>query len=394
MATGTIGGGGEPLTAATGAGTTTGGEVGATERGQTARVLGALALANARFWPTIAPPVRAQLRGWRARADAIENPELRELALAKLRAEGLNAHAAAIAATIAPRPHRAPAVRAIVALELLFDYLDGLTERPLADPVGEAERLYEVFMWALGSADGVSGAADVGPRAAHGGPRAADGYALALAGVVRDGLALLPAREAIADVASDSARRAARAQSHMHAIGVSGREPLVTWAREQARGGPLGWREHLAGSAASVLALHALIAAAADPSTTSEDARRIDAAYLRLSAIATLLDGIVDREEDRAAGRLSYASLYEDETALATALTTLAREGADACAGLPNGAHHLMTLAALVAYWSTAPGARRALADPAYGPLRIELGRLVFAPLMVMRAWRVGRRIA
>ena len=33
-----------------------------------------------------------------------------------------------------------------MALELLYDYLDGLSERPHADPLGEGERLYATFV--------------------------------------------------------------------------------------------------------------------------------------------------------------------------------------------------------------------------------------------------------
>ena len=40
-------------------------------------------------------------------------------------------------ATFAPRAARAQVVEAIVASQLLFDLLDGLTERPSADPMGE-----------------------------------------------------------------------------------------------------------------------------------------------------------------------------------------------------------------------------------------------------------------
>src|ERR1700722_2590058 len=99
-----------------------------------ARVLAAFALANARYWMYVARQVHRQMRHWEERAQAIEDPELRALALEKLRTEGFNAEAAAMAATIAPRAMRGQAVRAIVALELLFDYLDGLTERPHSDP--------------------------------------------------------------------------------------------------------------------------------------------------------------------------------------------------------------------------------------------------------------------
>src|ERR1700735_2167569 len=107
------------------------------DRTMAARALAAFALANARYWTGVAGHVRREMCHWQTRAQAIGDPELRALALAKLSTEGFNAEAAAIDATIAPRATRRQAVRAIVALELLFDYLDGLTERPCTDPLGE-----------------------------------------------------------------------------------------------------------------------------------------------------------------------------------------------------------------------------------------------------------------
>ncbi len=94
----------------------------------------ALALANARYWPTVAPVVRRELERWRGRAQAIPDPELRALALSKLSGERFNAEVAATLATLAPRAHRRDAVEAIVALEVLFDHLDGRTEQPLRGP--------------------------------------------------------------------------------------------------------------------------------------------------------------------------------------------------------------------------------------------------------------------
>src|SRR6185437_1289597 len=72
------------------------------DRRLTARALVALALANARYWTSVALQVRRELRCWEHRARAIEDPELRVLALSKLRGEGFNAEAAAMAATLAP----------------------------------------------------------------------------------------------------------------------------------------------------------------------------------------------------------------------------------------------------------------------------------------------------
>src|ERR1700683_3980855 len=150
------------------------------------RVLAAFALANARYWLCVARQVHAQMHHWEARAQAIEDPELRALALGKLRAEGFNAEAAAMAATIAPRATREHAVRAIVALELLYDYLDGLSERPHEDPLGEGERLYAAFLGALDPSVEILGA---------------DAYLHELGAAVRDALEQLPASAAIGQAA-------------------------------------------------------------------------------------------------------------------------------------------------------------------------------------------------
>jgi tetraprenyl-beta-curcumene synthase len=361
------------------------------------RVLVAFALANARYWTCVAAQARRELRHWEARAQAIEDPELRSLALEKLRAEGFNAEAAAMAATIAPRATRKHAVRAIVALELLFDCLDGLSERPHADPLGEGERLYATFINALHpSADSPIEPHASNQRMASSARKLdgldADGYLQELGEAVRGALAQLPAHEAIAPLAQRCATRGAQAQIRMHATPLLGVEQLGDWARSEATGSALQWREFAAGAACSVLTLHALIAAAADPHTTSAHAQAIEQAYLFAGATITLLDGVVDHEHDAAMGELSYAGLYEDPALLAQALAQTAREASCHSAGLRNGAHHLMTLAGAVAYWCSAPGARDASAQPALAMLRRELRGLLFVPLLTMRAWRASRR--
>ena len=110
----------------------------------------ALLLANARYWSTVAPLVRAQLARWERRAAAIPDPRLRTPALAQAarralqRAERGDAGDARAAGTAA----RA-ATRAIVALQVMYDYLDVLTEQPLADPTRGARRLFTALLDAL-----------------------------------------------------------------------------------------------------------------------------------------------------------------------------------------------------------------------------------------------------
>ncbi|HEY1450853.1 MAG TPA: DUF2600 family protein, partial [Solirubrobacteraceae bacterium] len=102
----------------------------------------ALLLANGRYWTTTAPPIARQLTRWKGLADAIPDPKLRALALAKLRDEHFNVQVAATLATLAQRKHRADAIEAIVALQVMYDYLDLLTEQPTAHTVQDGGRLF------------------------------------------------------------------------------------------------------------------------------------------------------------------------------------------------------------------------------------------------------------
>ena len=109
----------------------------------------ALAAANARFWPAVAPAVHQSLRSWESHAAALPDPSFRSLALEKLHTERFNAEVAATLATLAPARNRSAAARAIVALEILFDYLDGRTEKLPGDPLLEGSLLFGPFVSAV-----------------------------------------------------------------------------------------------------------------------------------------------------------------------------------------------------------------------------------------------------
>jgi len=315
-------------------------------------------------------------------------------------------------ATLAPRAHRGDVVEAIVALELLFDYLDGLTERPSADPLGDGERLFEAYTDAIAVGTD-SNSHEPGPEHGDRAHREArplqdgddghrkdsrredGGYLEALSVSVRVALARLPAAGAIAQVARASAARGAQAQVRMHAAPRLGAGQVEQWARSEAEGTGLQWRELLAGAASSVLAIHALIAAAADPRTTPEEAGKIASAYLSTCVLLTLLDGLVDHEQDTRAdgtGRLGYISFYKDRDELSQTLTRAAQRGASRTRALRSGPHHTMTLVGVVAYYTSAPGAGSRLAAPLAKRLQRQLAPLISPTLLLMRAWRLAKR--
>jgi tetraprenyl-beta-curcumene synthase len=373
----------------------------------------ALALANARYWSTVAPHVRAQLAYWRTRADAIPEPALRALALHTLEHEGFAAEVAATLATLTTRRQRTNAIRAIVALEVMYDYLDGLTEQPAPDPLASGRLLFEAFT------DALDPAATLEKDHYRHRPGGGDGgYLRELAATVHDALARLPSATALAPTMQRAAARCAEAEVLTHVATLAGgshargsgaerwadepraaarrvaeHEAAEHWAAEHARGSGLQWREYLAGAASSVLAVHALIAFAGREHTTSAHGAALDRVYLALGVFATMLDSVVDYEHDAANGTLAFIGHYADSATLAERLADVAHYAAAHARHAPAGAHHLMTLTGIAAYYTSAPSAEDEWARPVSSRVQAELRPLIAPTLAVMRAWRIAKRV-
>jgi tetraprenyl-beta-curcumene synthase len=357
------------------------------DRGPTARAGAALVLANARYWPTVAPTVREQLKHWEHRARSIPDPALRALALEKLHDEHFNAQVAATLATLAPRKHRKTAVRAIVALEVMYDYLDGLTEQPTNDPLHDHRHVSLAFTDAI-AAPGSPFADYYRYHPGHDG-----GYLQELASMVRASLAELPGTAGVRAVARASAARCAEAQIQVHAAQHIGTGQLEAWAKHQAAATALEWRAFIAGAVASVLAVHALIAAAADPRTTHEQAIAIDTAYLSISALSTMLDSLIDHETDLRAGTPWYLRHYDQHRISEQQLSSVARTAILQTRVLPHSGHHLMTLVGVVAYYTSAPTAGDDRTRPLVAHIQRELQPLMTPTLAVMGAWRTAKKL-
>jgi tetraprenyl-beta-curcumene synthase len=348
----------------------------------------ALVLANARYWTSVAPEVRAQLACWKTRAIKIEDPELRTLALHTLGEEGFAAEVAATLATLTPRRHRAQAIRAIVALEVMYDYLDGLTEQATPDPLANGRQLFKALTDALDP----GAALDEDYYRHH--PSGGDGgYLQELAATVKETLACLPNAGALTPTMLSAAARCAEAEVLTHAGTLSNSSLAEQWARETTNDSGLDWREYLAGAASSVLAVHALIALAGDERTTAEHAAPIDEVYLALGVLSTMLDSVVDYEQDAANGTLAYINHYDDRSLLGARMVDVARGAATRARDAPAGAHHLMTMAGIAAYYTSAPSATSELAWPVTSRIQSELRPLITPTLAVMRAWRLAKRV-
>ncbi|MBB4660815.1 DUF2600 family protein [Conexibacter arvalis] len=345
------------------------------------RAFVALLGANARYWTTVAPLAWRELRRWKERAQLIDDATLRRHALVKLREDDGNVKTTVTLATLAPRRQRACVVRAIVALQVMYDYLDAVSEERFADGARCGRDLFRAFDAAF--------RAEAATDYYRGHPRRdRSGYLDALATACREALQLLPRLAAVASLAAATAAHSGRAQELSHAAADGEVEPLAEWAGAGADDAPLTWWERAAGSAASILAVHALIAAAGDPRTTRADAERVARAYRLAATLTTLLDSLVDHERDLARGDHSYVSYYPSAAVAAERIAAIARLTADAAAGLRRAPHHLMTVAGIAAFYLSAPGSRSAFALPATVRVTAELRPLIVPILWLFRTWR------
>jgi len=360
--------------------------------GSRARELAALIAVMARFWLIVFPLVRSELHGWQRRASAIPDPALRAQALATLDSERLSAAGAALFAATTPRqqqPAGRALVRALVAYQVMCDYLDTLAEQPSCDPIRNGAQLHRALADAVAS----------GPLADYYRDHARrddGGYLAALVIACRESCATLPAYASIRTAAlREAARNAVQGINHAPA-GMRAPE-LRAWAAAARADDPVpigdaSWFE-LAAAGSSSLAVLALIAAAADPATTADTAERARRAYFPwIEALSTLLDSVADHERDRMTGELNFFAEYPTQAAAITRLREVTARALAGARSLPRGERHVVLVVGMVAMHVSEPGAWLPSAQPATRAVLRAADTLLMRPLlMLLRTWRAVR---
>lgn len=321
-----------------------------------------------RYWLTVFPGVCRELARWRRRAGGIADPVLRDLALGALGKSG-NIEGAAAFATFVPRSHRKLVLRAVVAFQVAYNYLDLLSEQPGPGPAANARRLHEALLVALD------------PAAVHldyyeYNPQHDDhSYLSEIVEVCRGALGVMPSYAAVAPSARRAALRIVEFQSlgagepskAQHATGggagVAGAplrgtyDALEHWAREQtpAESGLQWWET--AASGGSSLCVYALIAAGAQRRLDAREISAIEDAYFPwIGALHSLLDNLVDVAEDHATGQHNLIGCYPSTLEATTRMRLLAERSLRAAQELPGDGHSLI-LAAMASFYLSTPEA-------------------------------------
>lgn len=344
--------------------------------------LGEFIRAAHRYWLSVFPTFTAELRRWQTQALRIENAALRTLAVDAQRSKRRSLEGAVAFAAFAPREARRRVIRALVSYQVIFDFLDGVSEEPHDDPVRNGRQLNGAMLAALD------------PRLPienyyayrHGGGDDG-GYLRALIEQCRRALVQLPSFDGVRPVLRHAVERNVVYQSLNHGDGDGSFRTFDAWALELGKGEPgLLWWETGA-AAGSSLAVLALISSAAT-SVTPADAGAVDAAYHPwICALHTLLDSLVDRDEDNAAKRpRSLLDYYHSDGEVPARLGRIALEAVRRAGELPDGANHALIVAAMVSYYLSAPAAMSSRACLVRREVLRAIGDLAAPTLVVMRA--------
>jgi tetraprenyl-beta-curcumene synthase len=299
-----------------------------------------------RYWLAVFPRVAVEVWRRRTLATRIPDPALRCLAIEALDRKRNNLEGAAAFAALVPRVYRPYVVKALVACQAICDYLDIVSEQPARDPMANGYRLHEALIVAT-----TRGEPHRDYYAHH--PHGDDGgYLRALGDAARAALSALPSFSSVGRPMGRAVERIALYQSFNHGDAGGSYEPFERWARQATvpSTGLHSWET--AAGAGSTLAVLALIAGAADPLLGESDAHEIEDAYFPwIGSLHSLLDSLVDHEEDLASDGRALVGYYSSPIDAAARMGAIASESLRRASALPSGRRHALIVAAMTSFY-------------------------------------------
>jgi tetraprenyl-beta-curcumene synthase len=346
----------------------------------------AFAKAAFTYWTAVFPRVRAHVARWERLALRIPDGGLRRPVLAALREKRTNIEGAAAFAAFAPSQLRGRLTHALCAFQAAYNLLDMLGEQPSADPVADGKRLHEALLCAL---DPHAAPLDWYEHHPH---RDDGGYLNSLLAECQRAVASLPSFLVAAPLAREAAARIVAFQSLNLSESQGDHAALEQWAHTATpAGGDLQWWE-TAAAAGSSLPVYALLAAAAEPRLDAREAQAIERAYFPwIGGLHSLLDNLIDKHEDEAAGHRSLVEYYGPQRA-AQRMRWLTDRAIDAARDLPRASGHQVILAGMIGSYLSVPEARTAELEPVASAVLEAAGPLVKPTLLVFKLRELAAR--
>jgi tetraprenyl-beta-curcumene synthase len=353
------------------------------------------------YWTDVFPRVCLHIARWRRLARRIPDPVLRRLAFEALAKRG-NIEGAAAFAAFAPRSHRSAATLAASAFQGAYNLLDLLGEQPSDDPVLDGRRLHEGLIYAVAPPGGPPLPGDDSGGATtmaldwyeHHPQREDGGYLNALLEQCRAAFSALPSHAIVESSTRAAAARIVAFQSLNLSEAQGDHKGLEGWAlaaTPQSSG--LQWWE-TAAAAGSSLGVHVLIAAAGEEHLDAVEVKALSDAYFPwIGGLHSMLDNLIDKREDEAAGHRSLIEYYGPQRA-AERMRWLAAQASRSARELPHGSRHAAILAAMIGNYLSTPEAHSPELRPVSQGVLETVGELQRPTMLVFALRRLPTRLS
>jgi tetraprenyl-beta-curcumene synthase len=287
-----------------------------------------------------------------------------------------------------PRSRNLTYLRLLVAYQIIWDYLDSVSERGASYGVANGRRLHLALVDALDPGGSTRDYYALGPW------RDDAGYLQGLVDTCRECCANLPSFQRVRPIVLRDAMRAqVLALNHDPEPGRRDRA-LREWAtREFGHEHDATWWE-LTGAASAGLAAFALLALACEANPAEREIARTHAAYFPwASAVACMLDSYADQVEDAANSNHSYLAHYRTRNAAVLGICRLMRRSLCELHSLEHSEKHMVIVCSMVALYLSKDSARTGAMCASSELIARAGGSLSRALIPVLRLWRTAYQL-
>jgi tetraprenyl-beta-curcumene synthase len=321
---------------------------------------------------------------WRRYALTIPDPFIREDALDSLSRKRTHADGAALF-WILPRRRHAHLLKLLVTYEIMWDFLDNVSERGAHIGQANGRALYSALIDALDTEAELTDHYRFHPWKDDG------RYLQSLIEACREGCKSLPAYPQVRGLLRRETSRALVLGLNHDPDPHSRDTALQQWAQDEYPGcEEASWFE-LASAASASLTVHAVLALAAEYPCRQDDVEEVYGAYFPwVSALGTMLDSFVDQAEDVEAGNHIYVDHYPGDEIGLRRIGELVHRSAHEAARLRNGHRHAVIVSCMTAMYLSKDSARTPDMRARTRGLVREGGSLARLLHPILRMWRIA----
>jgi tetraprenyl-beta-curcumene synthase len=317
----------------------------------------------------------------------IPSGPLREDALDALERKRGQSEGAALF-SILPQKRNRSYLRLLVAYQIIWDYLDSVSERGAPAGLANGRQLHLALVDALDPNGPMHDYYRYSPWRQDG------GYLRGLVESCRDCCQALPSYGRVRALVLRDARRA-QVLALNHDPDPQRRDTaLRTWTQHEfPKGHEASWYE-LTGAASAGLAAFALLALACEPTCSDSEIAHTHAAYFPwASAVACMLDSYADQSEDVASGDHSYIAHYPTPEVGVSQTCRLVRRCLSELHTLKSSETHVLIVCSMVALYLSKDTARTVAMRTWSRRIACAGGSLTRVLLPILRLWRAAHSL-